>query len=59
VHVEQAVASKDKAALDAMVQEVVNTNLQTFATAFVDPGAELWVDLKASLHEKSRKMQQK
>ena len=59
MHVEQAVASKDKAALDAMVQEVVNTNLQTFANAFVDPGADLWVDLKVSLHEKSRKMQQK
>jgi len=59
VHVEQAVASKDKAALDAMVQEVVNTNLQTFASSFVEPGAHLWVDLKASFHEKSRKMQQK
>ena len=59
MHVEQAVASKDKAALDAMVQEVVNTNLETFAAKWSDPGADLWVDLKASLHEKSRKMQQK
>lgn len=53
----QAVATEDKAALDSMVQDAVRNNLENFATNFVDPGAELWVDLRQAVHDKSRKQQ--
>jgi hypothetical protein len=48
-------AKSDKAALDAMVEEAVRNNLEDFAANFVEPGAGLWVDLRQSVHDKSRR----
>mmetsp|Transcript_15667 Transcript_15667/g.12926 ORF Transcript_15667/g.12926 Transcript_15667/m.12926 type:complete len:194 (-) Transcript_15667:34-615(-) len=51
----QAVATEDTAALESMVEDAVRNNLENFAANFVDPGGELWVDLRQSVHDKSRK----
>jgi len=51
----QAVATEDKAALESMVEDAVRNNLENFAANFVDPGGELWVVLRQSGHDKSRK----
>ena len=56
---EQALAREDKAALEAMVEEAVRNNLDDFASDFQDPGANLWADLRRSVHEKSKKQRQK
>ena len=52
-------AAADKAALDAMVEETVQSNLKDFASSFTDPGANLWVDLRQAVHDKSKRHQQK
>jgi hypothetical protein len=57
----QAVTADDQAALDAMVEEAVRNNLDEFASSFVDSGSSLWVDLRQTIHDKSksRKLQQR